>query len=308
LSVIDLAGIGREVGVPTIAIHRAELHDALLGAVNPERVDLRMGATIEKVETVGDAVNVTFAGGGSEHFDLVVGADGIHSRTRQAIVADVPVRYSGYVCWRFIVRGVSLPEQDVAEELWGRGKRFGIVPIGDRMHYCFATINAPGGRKSMEHVDRDAFVDLFAEFGGNVPRILRALGRDHQLILDDISDMPMAVWSQGPAVLLGDAAHATTPNLGQGAAMAIEDAMVLAGTLSRASTVAEALAQYRNARHERVTQITERSYSLGRIAQTESAPAIFLRNLALRLTPDRVAQRNNVRLVLAAPDPKVYAA
>lgn len=306
LSVVDLEEIGRAVGLPTLAIHRAGLHTTLLEAIDTERVAIRLGTEATALDAHADGVEVTFNDGTRERFDLVVAADGIHSAVRTRLFGESNVRYSGYVCWRFVVDGVTLDAPDVAQELWGRGKRFGIVPVGERSVYGFATMNEPRGRGAVQGVTRDEFVELFSEFGGEVPKVLRALAPDHHLILDDIADHPTVRWSRGPVVLLGDAAHATTPNLGQGAAMAIEDAMVLAGTLGRYPTISEALSAYEAARNERVTQITARSWSLGRIGQTDSAAGVFLRNLAMRMVPDRIAQRSNIRLVLDAPDPAMF--
>ncbi len=308
LSRVDLDRLERRVGVPSIAIGRAQLHQTLLEALQPGRVDIQLGARVAGVEANDTDARVQFADGTRQRCDLLVGADGLRSSLRDALGHAPALRYAGYVCFRFIARGVDhravgTGAIDRAMLQLGHGRRVGMVPIGPNELYCFASMLAPEGRAPYEGITRDALANLFAEFGGGVPGVFAALEPDHQFILDEIRDLPRPTWGHGAAVLLGDAAHASTPNLAQGAAMAIEDAMVLAGALARHDSIGEATARYRAVREPRVRRIAARSYAIGRMSSLAARPIVALRNLVLRATPSALAMRGNVRLVMDAPNP-----
>lgn len=286
LSAIDFREMPADIGRP-IAIHRAALHEALLTGVDRESV--RLDTTLKALRPSAGKVDAAFSDGRSDTYDAAIGADGIRSQVRQLVFGEAPLRYSGYTCWRFVVHG-EVAETDTWE-IWGRGRRFGIVPIGKDTIYCFATLNAPRDDASKRDVALDDFKALYADFGGPVPGILAELKRADALIWNDLEEVRIPRWTSGPVGLLGDAAHALTPNLGQGAAMAIEDAYVLARRLATADTVERALAAYEAARRPRVEMIQQRSWRIGQIAQWESRAGCFLRNTLVRFTPERTARR-----------------
>jgi 2-polyprenyl-6-methoxyphenol hydroxylase-like FAD-dependent oxidoreductase len=149
----------------------------------------------------------------------------------------------------------------------------------------------------MAQISIDAFRDLYREFRGPVPTILSALTPEHRLVHGDLEEVRLSAWVKGRVVLLGDAAHATTPNMGQGAAMAIEDAYVLAEELAKPQPVEEALAAYQSRRMPRVQEIQQRSWNFGRLAQSESALIGFVRNTVVRLVPASRAMRGLERLL-----------
>ena len=140
-------------GRPAIGIHRAALHEVLLGAVRG-CADLRPGRSIAGLDDRGDAVEVELDDGSRERFDLVIGADGLHSAPRARLGGPSPV-YSGYTCWRAVVDG----DGDTAREWWGRGRRFGAVPLPGGRTYVFLTRNALAGGSA-------AIEDFAAMFGG----------------------------------------------------------------------------------------------------------------------------------------------
>ncbi len=309
LSRVDLGELARRTGYPSVAIDRAALHQALLGAIDPGMVTIRLGLTLGSLDNSDNGTVVEFSDGRRELYDLVVGADGIGSQVRAMAFGHVPTRYSGYTCWRFVVEAGFHYEPADAIEMWGRGRRFGIVPIGGNRVYAFACYNAPAHAPHLAAVGLDEFREIFAGFKGLAPQVIGALSSQQQLIHNDIEDLRMGDWHIGRVVLLGDAAHAMTPNMGQGGAMAIEDAFVLADSLNGAGNLAEAMRGYLGKRRKRVDSILEKSYRIGRVAQLESPLACFLRDRAMRLASDTALARGAERLVSGAPDPAhVYSA
>lgn len=286
LTALDFQSLPSDIG-RAIAIHRAALHDAILTGVRAESV--RLGTTVDEIREDDDHVDVRLSDGSAYRADVLVGADGIRSSVRAKVFGEFPLRYSGYTCWRFVVTG-DFAFRDTWE-MWGRGRRFGVVPIGENKVYCFTTLNAPHNDPAMRDLSLDEFKKLFADFGGPVPEVLRRLNTAADLIWNDLEEVEVVQWTTGRVVLLGDAAHAMTPNMGQGAAMAIEDAIVLADVLSGADNSAASLAQYEQRRRSRVAQIQTRSRRLGQVAQWESLAACAIRNFLVGLTPESVGRR-----------------
>jgi len=278
----DFSLMAPEFG-PTIALHRASLHDVLRHAAAD--VPVSLGTSVEKIEPHPDHVGVRLTDGREKRYDLVVGADGLRSRVRDLLFGEDRIVYPGYTCWRFVV---PAPVDSVGmREMWGRGKRFGIVPIGDGRIYCFAVANAPRGRPDPPEGRLERVRSRFAEFAGDVPRLLDALGSPDELIHNDLEEIDEGPWHAGRVGLIGDAAHAMTPNMGQGAAMALEDAMVLVELVSeRTSSVPEILASLHARRADRVRWVQTQSRRIGRIGQLEGGLACRLRNGILRLIPD----------------------
>ena len=218
---------------PTVALHRAALHEILLAAVGP--TPIAMSTSVESLASDASGVDVCFTDGREERFDLVVGADGIRSKVRSLAFGERRINYSGYTCWRFVVPRPAAGTH--MREMWGCGQRFGVVPIGDERVYCFAVANAPHGQADPAEGRLDRFRKRFAGFGGDVPALLDALTRDDELIHNDLEELTDGPWISGRVVLVGDAAHAMTPNMGQGAAMGLEDAAVLEESLGDHATV-----------------------------------------------------------------------
>lgn len=268
---------------PTIAIHRAALHEGLLSAC--DGVPMSLGTSVASLSQAGDGVDATLTDGRQERFDLVIGADGLHSRVRELTFGEVPIDYSGYTCWRLIV--TSPFEQVEMREMWGIGQRFGIAPIGDEQLYCFAVANAPRGQADPVEGRLQRFRELFAGFGGQVPEVLAALDHDEQLIHNDLEEVKVGHWFDGRVVLLGDAAHAMTPNMGQGAAMALEDSAVLVEELCKAGPVDRSLTRWVARREPRVRWVQNQSRRIGRVGQLESRVLCRLRNAVARMAPAR---------------------
>jgi 2-polyprenyl-6-methoxyphenol hydroxylase-like FAD-dependent oxidoreductase len=276
-----------ELGAATVAIHRGRLQEVLLAG--REGAPVELGAELASHETDEGGVTALFADGRRERGALLVGADGLHSAVRRTLLGVSPLRYAGYTSWRGVadVSG-SMPAHEVTE-MWGPGARFGFAGIGQGQTYWFAVLNAPEGEREANSLAM--VTQHFAHWADPVPNLL-ANTRPERVFRTDIHDRrPVSSWSRGRVTLLGDAAHPTTPNLGQGGSMAIEDAVVLAHALERAPSVADALADYERRRVARTSRIVEASFRFGKVAQLENRFAIFLRNALFRLTPEGVVQK-----------------
>jgi 2-polyprenyl-6-methoxyphenol hydroxylase-like FAD-dependent oxidoreductase len=269
LSRADSGELARRYG-PTVMIHRADLLAVLRAAVPGEA--LRPGVTVTGVRPEGTVLH----SGGQSRADLVVGADGVHSVTRTSVWPDAPApRYAGYTSWRLVTPPVPVTE---TAESWGRGERFGYAPLADGRVYCYATANAPEGAPG------GGLAGLCRRFGGwhdPIPALLGAADPGAVLHHDLYELPPLKAYTCGNVVLAGDAAHAMTPNLGQGACQALEDAVVL-GTVMASG---DGLGAYDRQRRPRAQMIARRSRRVGAAAQWASPVAASLRNAALRLLP-----------------------
>jgi len=270
-----------------VGIHRATLQGLLLDAL-PEEV-VRLGAEVTAVAQEGDEVVATLAGGATLRADLLVGADGIHSMVRRSLHGDQPPRYAGYTCWRGVLARRDGWPHDRVTESWGPGRRVGLVPVdGDRL-YWFAVLDAPRGGRDTGGASA-AVQEMVGGWFDPVPAIVAATP-EADIRRDDIEDRPpLEVWGCGRITLLGDAAHPMTPNMGQGACQAIEDAVVLAHLLGHGDPVA-ALRSYEARRRPRTRWFVESSWRIGATAQWHSGPLRCLRDAGMQLVPDALAAR-----------------
>jgi 2-polyprenyl-6-methoxyphenol hydroxylase-like FAD-dependent oxidoreductase len=268
-----------------IAIARTELHDALIGGVKSSKIIL--GTSIEQIIDKGEKAEVQFTNDTVFEYDFIIGADGIHSKVRSLIFGETKPRYSNHAGWRFITNGLG--QSNTACEVWGNGKRFGIVPIKNGKYYCFSTINTSSNNQDYKNISISDYRKLYSELGWETKEILDTLTEDVKLIYDDLFDFKIKSWHKGNVVLIGDAAHAVTPNLGSGAAMALEDSVCLAEALSRCSNLHSAFEQYFSQRYKRVRFIREASYWFGERGQLTGIFArlrdITVRSAGRMITP-----------------------
>jgi len=291
LSSTDAEKINIKYGlVNTLTLHRADLHYVLLKQLREGTVKLGKGCVDFKQESSG--VTLFFSDGSSSHADYLIAADGIHSVFRKRLLLTSKIRYSGYTCWRAVID--QLPSNfnpDEASESWGLGVRFGIVPLSKNRIYWFATSNAQPNDKRMATMTPSEIAVLFKKFHSPVNELINAT-RQEQLLHNDILDVvPIKQFAFGNIVLLGDAAHATTPNLGQGACMAIEDAVVLANCMVTENDSLRAFKNFEKKRIARTTHIVKTSYTLGKVGQFSNPLLATIRNAAMRLTPESIAEK-----------------
>lgn len=284
-----MQSLERKLGAPAIAIHRADLHRILLAALPDQSVQI--GKAFVGFEQSKKSVAVFLSDGSTLETDLLIGADGIHSAVRRQAFPNVQPRYAGYAAWRgvTIVRGNVEYNQSI--ETWGRGARFGIVPIGGKRIYWFATANLPAGqRPGLEQRKKD-LIERFHGWHSPIEALIQGTS-PADILYNDICDLePLPTWSIGRVTLLGDSAHATTPNLGQGACQAIESAIILARCLMQERELTQALKRYEAVRQPRTTWITNQSRQIGQLAQIEQPALSKLRDIALRIMPSVVMER-----------------
>jgi 2-polyprenyl-6-methoxyphenol hydroxylase-like FAD-dependent oxidoreductase len=274
----------------TIALHRADLQAELAAAAG----EVRLGVEVTVVEQGDDAVVAVAADGREERGDLLAGADGLSSVVRRAI-ADVPVRYAGYTAWRGVS---SVPvEPGRLTESWGVGERFGLVDIGRGRTYWFATKNAPEGEPDEPGGRKAEILRRFAAWHEPIASVVEAADESAILRNDVCYLEPLPRWSDGRLVLVGDAAHATTPGVGQGAAQAIEDAVVLADRLAGGDDLTAALAGYEAIRRPRADAVLKLSRRVDKAAQLASPLGWRLRNAVVRRLPERAQRRQLEPLV-----------
>ena len=273
LSDTDLEALWDGAG-PCIGIERSKLQSALLPGVADVRA--RLGLSVVSLAQDEGHVRVGFSDGSTASYDLVVGADGIRSTVRAlALTADGP-RDLGAMNWRSIapIRPAGLTALQMH---LGDACVFGLVPMGAGRTYGFAYVVQPRFRDSLE--GRLARLrNRFAAFGPRVREYLAALERDDQVICSAMEWITLDTWYTGRVVLVGDAAHASSPLMGQGGCMAMEDACVLAEELRAAATVERALASYASRRKPRVEWVQRQSMAAGEILT--KAPTV--RDAALR--------------------------
>lgn len=286
--------LARDFG-PTVAIHRADLHEVLLSGCRD--LPMHAGTTVQHLADHGAVVEVKLSDGTALEFDWVIGADGLRSRTRSQVFGETELLYSGYTCWRFVVD--CPPGLDHMQEMWGRGLRFGLVPLANGRLYCFCCANSLADSQDPEDGRVDRFRKRFGGFGGFVPAVLEQITRPEQLIHNDLAELPKHPWFKGRVLLIGDAGHATTPNMGQGAAMAIEDAVVLCEMLAGGDPWTDVLPKFADRRESRVRFIVNQSRRIGRIGQIENVIGASLRNWMMWAMPQRFAEAGARRAAAA---------
>jgi FAD-dependent urate hydroxylase len=242
LAEVDLPRFWGRLG-PCLALHRAELH-----AVLADGVPVRLGCGVRALERVEGPVEVDFDDGRQAAYDLVVGADGLRSTVRRLAVDPRPPTPAGQLSWRWVTAGP--PSATAWSVLLGRRASFLTIPIGGGRVYCYADVLArPGAGDGADPLGR--LRERLAGFAAPVPELLDRLPDPGDLHVAPIEQVAEERWGRGAVVLIGDAAHAMSPNMAQGAALAFEDALVLAASLGQAGSLADALAAFAARRRPR---------------------------------------------------------
>lgn len=278
---IDMRHLQGDIPGSSYIMHRADLHGALAKHVDP--ASIRLNARCDKIR-VADSSVILHHAGGEEVFDAIVGADGLNSVVRAALHGDRPPRYAGETLWRGVAP-MAYRDWQMVREISGPGRRVGICPLGPERIYWWATEQLPANTV-IPTAERKAHVSkLFRDWAFELPALLEATPADGFLQNDAVDRLPLRPWGRGPVTLLGDAAHPTTPNLGQGACMAIEDAWVLAQQLVAHDDIGSAFRAYEAARYDRVEWMVRTSYQHGKLGQWKRPWAMSLRERMLRATP-----------------------
>jgi 2-polyprenyl-6-methoxyphenol hydroxylase-like FAD-dependent oxidoreductase len=275
------------------ATHRGDLQEVLAEAAGEVRLD----SEVISVQQEDEGVSVRLADGSVEPGDLVIGADGVQSVVRRQLWPDAQPRYAGYTAWRGVTQFPL--EAGRLTESWGRGQRFGLVDIGGGRVYWFATKNAPEGEQDEPAGRRGELLRRFSDWHEPVRQVLESADEGSILRNDVYYLDPLDTWSRGRVVLLGDAAHATTPGIGQGAAQAIEDAVVIGRSLAEATDPAKAVDEYEARRRPRAMLVLKMSRRADKAGQLDGRLACGVRNAIVRLLPAAAQRRQWAPIVNA---------
>ncbi|MFM9968398.1 MAG: FAD-dependent monooxygenase [Burkholderiales bacterium] len=246
---------------PMIAIRRQALHDVLLSAVAKAGVPIRMGTTVVSIDQHPHRVSVTFNDGRQSDYDLVVGADGIRSTVRSLVFGEVQPQYSGFANWRAILRKPASLNRMIW--MWGHGRTVGILPVGNEQIYVAGVTKEKDTTRYPQNELVALFREKFASFGGVMPVVLALADTGPWLytVMEEVKLAPP--WHKGRVVVLGDAAHAACPFWAQGAAMAMEDAVVLAEEIAAQRPMESSLDTWMRRRFDRCMLVQQGSYDTG---------------------------------------------
>ena len=276
---VDVAAMWNGVG-PCLALHRADLHAVLVDGAR--EVPIRMGVDIRGLRERNGTLSVEFGDGTAAEYDLVIGADGIHSTVRPLTFgSDATARPVGQVGWRFVTACPA--EITTWSVMLGHRTAFLTLPIGNGRAYCYCDVVSPSGEDRLEDLGR-----LFSGFAKPVPGLLDSVPERGLVHRSTIEEVARDSWVRGRVVLVGDAAHATSPNMAEGAAMALEDALVLAECLRRFAAIPVALSAFEARRRPRTDWVRAQTHRRDR---TRYLPTP-VRNAVLRTFGRRIFGSN----------------
>ena len=282
----------KQTDMPNVSLHRAELQKVLSSALPPDCV--HPGEELLRIQNSDSEVTAHFASGHSVSGDALIGADGLRSRVRAQLIGDGKPIYRGYQCWRGVC---PHPASNVLTETFGLGVRMGVVPIGPRGTAWWCTANEAESASDDPNGAKGKLLRWLGNWHQPIPAVIEA-SDPSAIIKTAIYDRaPVKKWSNGRCTLLGDAAHPTTPNMGQGGCMAIEDAVVLTRCLSHYGDPAAAFQAYERLRYPRTTTVTRVSRHYGSIGQWEEPLAGWFRETLLRLGSGKAATRGYLKFV-----------
>jgi 2-polyprenyl-6-methoxyphenol hydroxylase-like FAD-dependent oxidoreductase len=282
LAEVELAKLWNPVG-QCVGIARGDLHRILLeGAAG---IPMRLGTTVTTLRQENDGVNVAFTDGSTGTYTVVVGADGIHSSIRPLVFGNIRPRHLGQVSWRFLVDGCGAVKTWTA--MLGARSAFLAMPVGPNRLYCYADLLTFANQDPTNH-DLVQLRALLADFAEPATSILSELESYDSIHFSPIEEVVVDTCVHGRVVLIGDAAHAMSPNMAEGASMALEDALVLADMLATHGSPADALSAFGERRRARIRWVQQRTHRRDRI---RTLP-VRLRNLALRLAGPALYRRD----------------
>jgi 2-polyprenyl-6-methoxyphenol hydroxylase-like FAD-dependent oxidoreductase len=291
ISIIDGERIRLKHGFKTVAIHRADLQSILVRHVTAGSIVLNK--RFKSYSQSDKTIVVAFDDGTSIETDFLITADGLRSNGRLQTHPTMTLRYSGQTCWRFVI-DFQLPDEEAGNmyEIWSgkKGLRVGYSPINDRQMYVFITNFEKAGGKEESGKVKAKLLNLCDGFPEIVKQMIHAAA-ETSIVRTELFDFkPIKNWVDKRCVLLGDAAHATTPNLGQGASQAIEDAYVVARELSLNNDIETGFRNFQQRRIDKASFITDTSWLFSRLTNTSGLIKTMIKCL-MRTTPDSINEK-----------------
>jgi 2-polyprenyl-6-methoxyphenol hydroxylase-like FAD-dependent oxidoreductase len=286
ISKTDVLKLESKYNVCNIAIHRAELQKVLSENISENIILNKRLSRIDKKENY----HLTFEDKTEIESEIIFGADGVKSLVRNQILRSGEIREAQQKCWRGILTTeISEKYSHNAYEMWGKGKRFGFVKIKENMLYWYALVNEKFYSQDID------LMKTFEEFHPDVLEMIEKTSKEN-IILNDIIDLkPLEKWTAENLCLIGDSAHATTPNMGQGGCQAVEDAYIIGKLLENEKDWNKIFHQFEKIRKSKVNHIVKTSWTLGKVAQWEKFTG--LRNLVFRNMPESVNQKQMEKIL-----------
>ena len=270
---------------PVICTHRTDLHRVLLSNIKAKLHTNKCVSCLNNLEN--GQVEIIFNDNSKGVFDAVIGADGIRSAVRKQIINDEDPIYRGYNIWRGVVK--TKFDAGYASETYGKGQRVGIVPIKDGVYGWWATCNEDFLEKDEPEGTKEKLKRLFGDWHDPIPELIE---NTEEIIKNSLFDrVPKKGWTRGNVTLIGDAAHPSTPNLGQGGCMAIEGAYLLANCINKYGLCPKAYETYEKHQFPRSKKIVNESLKLGKMGQITNPVLISLRNFFFKVIPSSVAMK-----------------
>lgn len=268
--------------LPVLGIHRAELHQLLWRNLTHEK--LVLGQTFERFEQDGNQVRAYFTSGLTVEGDALIGADGLRSRVRAALLGDYPPTYRHFKTWRGLTDYVpNRYRPGYIQEFLGAGKGFGLMRLGKERMYWYAAAVAPEAQPDAAIGRKQELEQMFQNWFPSIPDLIAATD-EADILTTDLYDRPATrPWSQQNVTLVGDAAHPMLPTMGQGACTALEDAWVVAQCLRTQPDLISAFQHYESLRFPRTKAIVQQSLRSSKMGELTSPIAIGLRNTAMKL-------------------------
>lgn len=285
LNTIDFSVLKKMYGQENITIHRADLHRTFLEALKPNTIQYNKKCIHIRQDENG--ITAFFEDGSTAEAELLIAADGIYSPIRQQLLPNTTPRYSGYTCWRGITENKGRVEEYTSKELWSTRGRFGMAPMRGGLIYWFACINTTPRNPAYQQLKPQEVATIFTHFPSVASDIIATTPAENLLHHDIYDIKPLQNFVFDRVVLLGDAAHATTPNMGQGAGQAIEDSIVLGNGFKQFKDVNKVLAHYEKKRVARTAKVIRLSRQIGETAQISSRPIAAARDFLFPLLPSK---------------------
>ena len=257
---------------PSVAMSRPALHEVLVDRVAADGTPVRTGLTVDRIEQHGSGVDVVFSDGSAGRYDLVVGADGVHSRVRSLVFGDAPQpRYTGQMIWRTMVPRPE--EQRTYPIIFGPGGKLGLVPVSEDEMYVYLLLASPSDERPPRQDWADLLRGSLAGYGELVDGLREQLTDPATIDYRGLQALLVPPpWFRGRVVLIGDAAHTTTPHLAYGVGLAVEDSIVLAEEVASGDDADRSLARFMARRFERCRLVVENSVLLGEWEQHPGTP------------------------------------